>query len=176
MQRRSEILLHPVRLRIALAMSGVEMTTAALHEVLPDVPIATLYRHVAVLADEGVLRIVDEQQRRGGLERTYRLAVESASVGAEDASAMSMDDHMGGFLAFLAAITADFDRYLQHPSARPGGDFMGYRQMPLWIDEDQHADLIEELSRLVEPYLEPPPQGDARRTLLNLIVVPDIRG
>ena len=43
-----------------------EMTTAQLAERLPDVAHATLYRHVAVLAEGGGLEVVDERRVRGG--------------------------------------------------------------------------------------------------------------
>ena len=45
------VLLHPVRLRIVLAMGDEQLTTAEIAQHLPDVAQATLYRQVAVLAD-----------------------------------------------------------------------------------------------------------------------------
>ena len=53
MPGRSDILLHPVRLRIVLAVANDEITTADLAERLPDVATATLYRHIATLLDKG---------------------------------------------------------------------------------------------------------------------------
>jgi Bacterial regulatory protein, arsR family. len=67
----SEILLHPVRLRIVQAFLGDRaLTTSQLAAELDDVPAASLYRHVALLSDAGVLRVAAERRIRGSLERT----------------------------------------------------------------------------------------------------------
>ncbi|WFR70984.1 helix-turn-helix domain-containing protein [Prescottella defluvii] len=69
------MLLHPVRLRIVQALlSEEELTTNQLHERLSDVPIATLYRHVASLVKHDLIEVTDEQQIRGASEKTYRVA------------------------------------------------------------------------------------------------------
>ena len=53
----SAALLHPVRMRVVQALlAGDGLTTHELHERLPDIPIATLYRHVAYLVTHGLLR------------------------------------------------------------------------------------------------------------------------
>jgi hypothetical protein len=57
----AELLLHPVRLRVVQALLGDRvLTTGDLHAELPDVPTASLYRHVAVLAGAGVLEVAYE--------------------------------------------------------------------------------------------------------------------
>src|SRR5450432_1850225 len=69
-----DLLLHPVRLRVVHAMSGGRThTTSDLCARLPDVPKTTLYRHVGLLAEGGVLEVADEQRVHGAVERHYRL-------------------------------------------------------------------------------------------------------
>ncbi|WP_432746845.1 helix-turn-helix domain-containing protein [Microbacterium oxydans] len=60
-------LLHPVRLRIVqtLLAKGTS-TTRDLHERLGDIPIATLYRHIAYLSEHGLIEVDHERQVRGG--------------------------------------------------------------------------------------------------------------
>ncbi|MFD0472222.1 helix-turn-helix domain-containing protein [Nonomuraea thailandensis] len=60
------MILHPIRLRIMWALSGGRIrTTSELCESLPDVPKTTLYRHVGLLADAGLLEVAGEQRVRG---------------------------------------------------------------------------------------------------------------
>src|SRR5699024_10018379 len=81
----SSALLHPVRLRIVQALLGEgELTTHQLHEHLTDVPIATLYRHVAHLVRHDLIEVADEQRIRGTSEKTYRLASGFANPSAEE--------------------------------------------------------------------------------------------
>ena len=70
----TELLLHPVRLRIVHAViDGRPFTTSDLCARLPDVSQATIYRQVALLAAGGLVELDREDRVRGAVERTYRL-------------------------------------------------------------------------------------------------------
>src|SRR5690348_13015630 len=104
-----ELLLHPIRIRIVNAFSGDRSrTTSELCARLPDVSQATVYRHVALLANAGVLAVVDEQAVRGAVERHYRLDRERARLDQHAAARMTLDDHRRAFTAAMAALIADF--------------------------------------------------------------------
>lgn len=139
-----DLLLHPVRVRIVNALSGgVTRTTAELCARLPDVSKATVYRHVGLLVDGGILDVADERRVHGAVERHYRLRRDRARI---DGASMSLDDHRHGFAAALAALGAEFTAYLDRPGADPAADSVGYRQAVLWLDEDELAELIATLS------------------------------
>src|SRR5687767_9335525 len=110
----ADLLLHPVRLRVLQALlDGRALTTAQIGAHLPDVATATLYRHVHTLVEAGVLEVVGEQRVRGAVERTYRLNGPAAELDADALAAMTPDDHRRAFIAFVASLLADFDRYLE---------------------------------------------------------------
>lgn len=170
---KPDVLLHPVRLRIVLAIAGEELTTAQIGEHLADVPPATLYRHVAILAEAGLLEVVKERRSRGGVERTYRLVSTKANIGAEGAASMSRDEHMAGFLAFVGALVGDFGRYVDHPESNPGKDTMGYRQAAMWLTENEQRELLDKLVAVLEPYLAHEWTYQRSRSLLSTILIPD---
>lgn len=172
---KSEVLLHPVRLRVVLAITGEEMTTAQVGERLPDIPPATLYRHVAILADAGILEVAHERRSRGSVERTYRLAAGSSHLDADEAASMTSDEHMAGFLAFVGAIVGDFAGYIEHEDADPGQDAVSYRQAALWLTDRERSELIERLIGVLEPYLALEPGDGRSRSLLATILIPDLR-
>lgn len=139
-------LIHPVRLRIIYAFAGERALTATqLQEQLTDVPKATLYRHIAVLTDAGVLEVVDEQRVRGAVERTYRLQGERARVTDDDAARMSGDDHRRAFSAAIAATLAEFNAYLERPGGDPIADGVGYKQFTIWLSPDEVKELAGEV-------------------------------
>ena len=109
----ADLLLHPVRLRIVKAFLGDRaLTTGQLAAELDDVPAGSLYRHVARLTEAGVLQVVAERRVRGAVERTYTLRLFAAQIQPGEAEAMTLDEHAQAFMAYVAGLLADFDRYL----------------------------------------------------------------
>jgi len=174
----ADLLLHPVRLRVVQALLGDRaLTTGDLHGELPDVPVATLYRHVGVLAEAGVLEVVGERRVRGSTERTYRLVPAAASVGPEEAAAMGPEEHRRAFGTFVAALLADFDRWVDGAAAVPGGldaarDGVGYRMTGLWLDDEEFAALLAELRGVLGERLAHGPGGSRRRRLVGTVFLP----
>jgi len=169
----ADLLLHPVRLRIVQAFLGDRaLTTSELAAELPDVPAASLYRHVARLVDAGVLGIVAERRVRGALERTYVLRLSAASIGLDEVSAMSTDEHRQAFLAFVAGLLGDFDRYLDRDDIDLLRDGVSYRMAGLWLDDAEYAELTRELLRVLQPRLANPPAPGRTRRILYSILLP----
>jgi predicted DNA-binding transcriptional regulator YafY len=136
MASSADLLLHPVRLRIVQAFLGDRpLTTAELSAELSDVPSASLYRHVARLVSAGVLQVVAERRVRGAVERTYMLRPAAASIRPDEVAAMSAEDHRHAFMAFVAGLLADLDRYLRRSDADPLRDGVGYRMAGMWLDD-----------------------------------------
>ena len=164
---RADLLLHPVRLRIVLALAGDELTTGELADRLTDVPQATLYRQVAAL-----LEVASERRNRGGVERTYRLIESAASLGPEDVSEMSPAQHLEGITSFVGSLLESAARYLQSGDAKPGADVFGYRLIPMWLNDEEAEQLTTSLGDVIRPYLDNGPE-DRRRILLNTVFIPD---
>ena len=169
----ADLLLHPVRLRIVEAFLGDRaLTTSALAAELSDIPAASLYRHVARLVDAGVLAVVAERRVRGALERTYVLRLTAAAVGLDEVAAMSADDHRRAFMAFVAGLLGDFDRYLARGDIDLLRDGVTYRLAGLWLDDAEYAELLRELTRVLQPRLTNPPRPGRKRRILGHVLLP----
>lgn len=167
-----ELIGHPVRLRIVHALRGRTMTTAQLHERLPDVSKAMLYRHVELLADGGILEVAEQRRVRGAVERHYRLNAERATIDADTASALTADDHRRGFGIALAALFAEFTAYLDQGTANPATDPVGYRQHAIWLNPSELEAMVAELRAAILPRLANAPAPDRARYLLSPILFP----
>jgi hypothetical protein len=169
----ADLLLHPVRLRIVQAFLGDRaLTTSDLAAELSDIPAASLYRHVARLVDAGVLAVVAERRVRGAVERTYVLRLSAASVGLDEVATMSADEHRQAFMAFVAGLLGDFDRYLAQGDIDLHRDGVSYRLAGLWLDDAEYAELLRELLRVLQPRLANPPRPGRKRRILGTILLP----
>jgi DNA-binding transcriptional ArsR family regulator len=168
-----ELLAHPVRLRIVHAMRGNrEFTTGQLCARLPDVSKAMVYRHVDLLATEGILEVTGERRVRGAVERVFRLNQERAAIDAETFLSMSPEDHRRGFSLALAVLVAEFSAYLERGDCDPAADLVGYRQHAIWLSRDELTRLISGLREAILPVLDNPPRRDRMRYLLSPILFP----
>jgi DNA-binding transcriptional ArsR family regulator len=169
----ADLLLHPVRMRILQALFDADpLTTSQLRDRLPDISPATMYRHIAVLAEGGVLEVVEEKRVRGTVERSYRVRKEEASVDPAARAAMTREDHQRAFTTFATSLMSDFDRYLAQENADPHLDGVVYRQAAVWLTEEEFAEMVEEIEHAVVSRIGRAEDGRIRR-VVSLVVVPD---
>jgi hypothetical protein len=167
------LLLHPIRLRILQAFLGDRaLTTTALRAELPDVPAASLYRHVARLVDGGVLAVVAERRVRGARERTYVLRASAGSVGLDEVATMGPDEHRRMFLAFVAGLIGDFDRYLARGDVDLLRDGVSYRMVGMWLDDTELRELARALVTAIQPRLANAPKPGRKRWIFATFVLP----
>ena len=168
-----DLLLHPVRLRIVNALSKARtLTTGGLCSRLTGVSQATVYRHVGMLVNGGILEVEGEQQVRGAVERRYRLREERARIAAEVGKAMSREDHRRAFGSAMAALIAEFNAYIARRDAKPYDDQVSYRQGTVWLTEVEIATLVREVGVALAACMTNPPTTGRRPYLLSTIFFP----
>ncbi|WP_329001932.1 helix-turn-helix domain-containing protein [Kribbella sp. NBC_00709] len=168
-----DVLLHPIRWRIAQRVLGREVTTTDLKRDLPDIPATTLYRHVAALIDAGYLTVVRERKIRGTTERT--LSLDQTKVGRIDereARAMTPEQHRQAFLLLLTGLAADFDRAVERGDLEARLPQLGYSQLALYVGPEDLDAIRDGVNAVIEPHLSEAPGKD--RVTLSFIALPDV--
>lgn len=169
----ADLLLHPIRLRIVQAFLGDRaLTTSELRTELPDVPAGSLYRHVARLVDGGVLSVVSERRVRGALERTYVLRTAAARIGLDEVAKMTADEHRQAFLAFVAGLIGDADRYLSRAEVDPLRDGASYNLAAMWLDDAEFTEFLREFVTVIQPRLANAPAPGRKRRILATVLLP----
>jgi len=169
----ADLLLHPVRLRIVQAFLGDRsLTTSQLAAELDDVPVGSLYRHVGLLAKAGVLHVVAEQRVRGAVERTYILRQAAAQLNPDEVAAMTADDHRHVFMAFVAGLLVEADRYLATGKPDPARDGADYRMAALWLSDAELSEFLRDLASIIQPRLANPPAKTRRRRVVAGVILP----
>jgi DNA-binding transcriptional ArsR family regulator len=170
---RANLLLHPVRLRILKAFLGDRaLTTSQLASELGDVPAGSLYRHVALLTKAGVLQVVAERRVRGAVERTYTLRLLAAQIQPGEVAAMTADEHSQAFMAYVAGLLADFDRYLAAGPPDPLRDGAVYQVAAMWLTDAEFAEFLRDLRTIATPRLANAPGKGRRRRMLYTVLLP----
>lgn len=169
----ADLLLHPVRLRIVQAFLGDRvLTTAQLAAELDDVPAGSLYRHVAMLMKAGVLQVVAERRVRAVVERTYALRLYAAQMHPSEVAAMTPEQHAAAFMAYVAGLLADADRYLNSGSADPVRDGADYRMGAMWLTDVEFGEFLRDFRSVFQPRLANVPGKGRRRRMVYTVFVP----
>ena len=170
---RADILMHPIRIRILVGLTGRQMTTPQLVEALPDVPQASLYRHINKLCEAGVLEVVESAAGRGGVEKTYALAEPDINLGETDLANASYEDHLRYFTTFVATLTSQGRAYLQQKAldGRKGGIY-GYEAV--YLSDEEYTHYLAAL-RALEGLARSYPSGNGRRRrIIFTAIIPDV--
>lgn len=165
------VLLHPVRLQIVQALLGEELTTHQLHERLPEVPIATLYRHVSHLVRHDLLEVAGEHQVRGASEKTYRLAAGFANPTAEELATSSSEELLTAFTVFTSGLIRDFGEYLRDDGRDLAADRVSFAQADFWATDEEVDEFTDALMEaLIAVRAHGPGEGRRRRKLTTILV------
>jgi DNA-binding transcriptional ArsR family regulator len=164
--------LHPVRIRILRAVAGARLTTHDLAGLLPDIPQATLYRHLATLVKAGLIEVVEERKIRGAVERVYALPAHGATLDAASLATATPDDHTRYFTAFVSSLLSEFSRYLTRERVDFGADGAGYQQIVLHLTDAELAQFATDLNQVIGPLLAHEPGPDRVPRLLATILLP----
>lgn len=168
----SSALLHPVRLRVVqLLLGGDGLTTQQLHERLSDVPIATLYRHVAHLVSHGLLEVVGEQQVRGVSEKTYRVVEGLANPTAEELRGLSTEELLTTFTMFASGVIRDFGEYVSQGQPDLVADRVSFAQANFWATTAEIDSFFETvMGALRELMSNEQGQGRTHRALTTVLI------
>lgn len=172
-EKVTDLVLHPVRMRIILALvHGQQLTPLELAAQMPDVPQATLYRHIKALAGGGLLAVVEERQVRGAVEKVYALAETSPGTPDEVLNA-GREEHLRWFTSYLTGILGSFERYLAREAFDMVRDGVGYWQIPLHMTPEEFDAFNGELRSLMQKATSLPPTPGRLRRTLSLIHIPE---
>jgi DNA-binding transcriptional ArsR family regulator len=171
---RIELLLHPIRMRVILAVANRVLTTQQLAERLPDVAQTTLYRHINLLLESGILKVVRETKVRGTLERAFTLVKGAGRIDLQTSIGLSPETHEQIFTAFVAMLLADFKRAQAQP--QEGIPPAIYSQQRLYLTAQELQQLNQQLDALLATYTDPSRQtggAPVQPWLVTGIIMPD---
>jgi DNA-binding transcriptional ArsR family regulator len=174
-----EVMLHPVRMQIMLALAGsLGMTSLQISERLAGVPQATLYRHINRLLKAGILLVVDQRPVRGTVEKIYTLnSAVQTRLGNEAVSGLSKEDHLRFFTSFAVTLIDEFSRYLTHsPTVDYAADGVGYHQLVLFMSDEELVDFSLALNKALVPFIQAGEAPERRKRIFTTIFMPEVSG
>ena len=156
--------MNPVRQRIfqyfLLHETG---TVKELRKALPDVPSASLYRHIKILADRSILTVVGENRIRGTVESVYLLNKDAMATEDETGNAVQMS---------LLSICASFAKYFSTGNADPKKDMLLFTSCTLLLTDQEFSEYLSEINQVTVRYMKQAPSESSKMRRITLISAP----
>ena len=160
----AEVVMNPVRQRIFQYFLLHETGTAKeLKKALPDVPSASLYRHIKILADHSILMVVGENRIRGTVESVYQL--NKNALATEDASGNAVQ-------MALLGICAAFARYFADGNADPKKDMLLLTNCTLLLTDEEFSGFLSEINEIALKYMRAEATDRSKTRQITLISSP----
>jgi DNA-binding HxlR family transcriptional regulator len=168
-----DCLTNPIKCKLLLEIHAKgQATTKQLSEIYNDIPSATLYRYLKRMTDDGVLKVVEENQIRGTVEKTYALAID-LSEGMKD----MLDDNAGEaymhmFMNYVLGFIKQFQEYCKRPDINIVEDKSGFSLAPIYATDEELERAVMGYAKIIKPLLDNPPAPKRKLRTLGLIVTP----
>jgi hypothetical protein len=85
---------------------------------------------------------------------------------------VTLNEHAQAFMAYVAGLLADFDRYLAKKPKDPVRDGADYRLAALWLSDSEVGDYLRDLGNVIRPGLANPPGMGRKRRMLDFVSLP----
>ena len=170
---RTDALLHPVRMRIVIALQDDSLNAAQIARILGDVPLTTLYRHLNILLAAGTIEVAKETPTHGAVEREFRL-VEAATYLDGERDKPTAEEILGLVNALTGVVQGAFGRYIVDVETMPPppGE-MTLVAKSVYLTTAQNGALRQQVINILRSPENWHPAPDRSRRLIGFFTVPD---
>lgn len=168
-----ECITNPVKCKLLLEIYSQGQTTAKqLSDTFSDIPQATLYRNLKKMLSDGILKVIEENQIRGTVEKTYALAFNLnnnfETILAENSGTLYMQVFMQYFLGFAK----QFQEYCKSPNINIKEDMSGFSLSHIYLSDEELTELMKGISQIIHAAEKNEPKTERKLRTIGLIVSP----
>ena len=168
-----ECITNPTKCRLLLEIYSQGQATAKhLSDTFGDIPQATLYRNLKKMLNDGILKVVDETQIRGRVEKTYARAFDLN----EDLEAILAENsgtlYMQVFTQYFLGFAEQFREYCNSPNINIKNDMSGFSLSHIYLSDEELTELMKSISSIIHAAKKNGPKAGRKLRTLGLIVSP----
>lgn len=144
---KRNVIMNSVRMRIVqhLMINGTA-TATQLAGSMTEVPKTTLYRHINVLEQAGIISVVDERKVRGTIEKTFAINMEAIEAEKDE------DVVLNNAFSFLMNVYGDFVKFFTKEDADPQEEGVFIRTTDFMLKDKDFDKFCKELEGVFEKY------------------------
>lgn len=160
----AEVVMNPVRQRIfQYLLVHDKGTVKEIRKALPDIPSASLYRHIKILTEHSVITVVEENRIRGTIESVYQLNKSALEIDDDDGRAVQIS---------LMGISTAFAKYFASGHADPRKDMLLLTNCTLTLTDDEFSNFLTDINEVATKYMSKTITKESKMRQISLISSP----
>jgi len=156
MSNKTEIIMHPVRMKICQALMRNKengLTPLEMIKIIKDVPQATLYRHIQIMVDSNIIRVIKEKKVKSVSEKYYVLNEEAARLDEAEWKEASIEEKLNYISTYQLLLMTQYQNYLKKlEEQNRQEDRATFSVVELKINEEHFLQFQDELNELMTKY------------------------
>ncbi len=140
-----KLLMNPIRIMIMQYLTTHETATASeIISIIDNVSRATVYNHIKILEENGLLCVVKENQIRGTIEKVFSLNKSNKNFNTEYTSIINC----------LIYLMVDFQNYFEDKPRDIKSDMLFVDRTILFLDKPEFENFFQEYTDLCKRYFK----------------------
>ncbi len=169
---KTKAILHPVRARILVALNDRPLIPRRIAAQMEDVPLGTVYRHLNILLEAGLIKVVGERRVKGTLERQFAIVDTATFLTEAERTTLKPDDITGLVAALSSVVQAGFHRYTMRAEMPPKEGEISLIAKSLYLTPEEYREFRGHLITLLSKVGRGPnPQYERR--MIGYFSAPD---
>lgn len=178
MINKVDILMHPVRMKIAQVLMRNKdhgLTPLEMVKIIKNVPQATLYRHIQIMLNSDVIRVIKEKKVKSVSEKYYALNENEARLSIEDWKRVSSEKKLDYVSYYQLSLLTQYQSYLKKLEEQNcQEDGATFSAVELKMDEKHFTQFQNELNELMTKYYHSTSNEiDAPVRTIAITIIPD---
>lgn len=164
---------NPIKCKLLIEINSRKTATAKnLCETYPDIPQATLYRYLNKMLKEEIIKVVEENQIRGTVEKVYSLNFDFKKELQENTANFTGKTYMQLFMQYVLGLLNEFREYTSQSDIDIANDGSGFTLYPVYLSTAEVHELAQKFSDLLQPYREHKNNNERNLHSIAFIVTP----
>lgn len=168
-----ECITNPVKCKLLLEIYSRKQATAKqLASIHSDIPQATLYRNLKKMLSDGILKVANETQVRGTVEKTYEIAFDLKSDLDAIPEKNSGELYMRAFMQYIMGFASQFQQYCQSSNINIKKDMSGFSLSPMYLSDEELLEMVTKISAILNAAGGNTPNAGRKLRTIGLIITP----
>ncbi len=168
-----ECFTNPIKCKLLLEIHAKGQATAKqLAETCSSIPQTTLYRYLKKMTTDGILKVIEENQIRGTVEKVYALSHDLSVDTKKMIEENNGQAYMQMFTQYMTGLMQEFSEYTSRTDIDILHDGSGFTVAPVYATTKELEDAMFKIGEIISTLVQNAPTPERSLHNVGIITTP----